>query len=649
MKNKPAIYKLLTEPRLKAVSFDLFDTLIQRVSAKAEDVFALMEPKVSRLTGRRFGNYQEVRPQAAWLAKLKRSRPREESTLAEIYQQMVEMNLLTEAQAGIVSGWEIEAEKRLLIRREQGLRIFAAARAAGLRILISTDTYLPRPVLEEILSGLGIEGYQAIYASSQYRRQKYYGGLFELLLEREGLKADEIAHIGDNPHSDAQIPARLGWASVQLPKAADNFKRHPGNMAAYVKGFPDSSVPVSSLYASMCMGLAASRLYADTENPVAPQAQWGGLFEIGYGALGPAVSAFAIWLAKAAREAGVETLFFLSRDGWLPKQIFGLLAPELCPEMESRYLYNSRRAVLSAGLRRDSDIIGICCSYFQPAPVSSWLADKFRLTAEELPTDILAKYDLSPETVIDMSRRKTLIPLCLDLSPAIYERASECRRGLTAYLNESGCWGGSKQAVVDIGFSGAIQSVLADMVKDPGLGGFYFFSDVRMSRPVLNGLRAQSFFQGFIDKFSDQFAHKYVYHYFESFFKKPGESGLEGFELNHDGSARPVFKTLDGPGNSLAAEIQAGAEAFARDLAGHFGPWLPDIIINPHSACQPYLNFFLRPAPQDARLLEGFMVDDTFCGSQGSYFISPAEGPRKLEESYWREGAEAILSLAKAT
>ncbi len=643
METSVATDKILADPRIKAVSFDLFDTLIQRVCAKPEDVFALLEPDVSRLTGHNFPNYQEVRPQAAWLAKLKRERPREEVRLAEIYRQLIDMELLTPPQAQIVSDWEIETEKRLLIRREQGLRLLAAAKTAGLRILITTDTYLGQPLLEGILQGLGIDGYQAIYASSEYREQKYYGGLFEILLKNEGLSAAEVLHIGDNPRSDVEIPSRLGLAALHLSAAMESFKSHPANISAYAKGFPDSAVPVASLYASICLGLSAAKVYADGEKKPGPQSQWGGLFEIGYGAVGPAVAAFAVWLAKAAKNDGRKTLFFLSRDGWLPKLIFDCLIPELCPEIRGRYIYNSRRVSLTAGIRGASDIVGICCSYFQAAPLAAWLGDKFCLPPDCLTQDILAKYDIRPDTVIDMTRRKTIIPLCLDLAPAIYERAAENKMALEVYLRESGCLGGVDQAVVDIGFSGAIQNVLAGLAENPGLGGFYFFSDARMGRPVGAGLSAHTFFQGFTDKFSDQFAHKYVFHYFETFFKKPGEGGLEKLELDSSGAARPVFKIFEAPANNAAAEIQRGAETFARDLAKHFGHRLADMPLNPYSACLPYLNFFLRPAPADAALLEGFTVDDTFCGNQGSYFLSPAQGTEKTTKSYWKEGSEAAL------
>lgn len=637
------INALFANPHLKLVSFDLFDTLIQRVTGKPEDVFALLEPAVSRLTGHTFTNYQEVRPQAAWLAKLKRQRPREETTLAEIYEQMLDMALLTPLQAETVLGWEIETEKRLLLRREQGLRLFMAAREAGLRVCITTDTYFQKPILKGILKGLAIEGYHDIYASSEYREQKYYGGLFEILLAKEKLSAAEVLHIGDNQHSDVDIPSRLGLGVLHLPAASFAFKNHPANISAYAKGFPDSAVPVASAYASASMGLAAAKIYADSEKKPAPQAQWGGLFEIGYGAVGPAVAAFALWLGKAARNDGRKTLFFLSRDGWLPKVIFDCLAAKLYPEIKSYYIYNSRRVSLTAGIRKTSDIIGICCSYFQAAPLAEWLKDKFCLPPQCLSKNILSKYDIRPDTIIDMTRRKTLIPLCLDLAPAIYELAAENRAALKAYLRENDCIGGAEQAVVDIGFSGAIQNVLAALAEKPGLGGFYFFSDVRISRPVGAGLAAHTFFQGFTDKFSDQFAHKYVFHYFETFFKKPGEGGLEKLEIAPNGFSRPVFKMFDAPANETLIEIQRGAEQFARDLAKHFGPHLADMSINPYSACLPYLNFFLRPAPNDAALLTGFMVDDTFCGNQGSYFLSPAQGPEKITQSYWKEGAEAAL------
>ncbi len=633
--------RLVNDPGLRVASFDVFDTLIQRVTATPGEVFALLEPRVAALTGGRLRTFQTARTLAARLARRNLPRRDSDNTLAEIYRVLVDLDLLTADQARAVRDWEIAAEKKVLARREAGCRCLAAARERGLRVVLVSDMYLPADTVREILADLGMADYDALYLSSAERATKYYGGLWDLMLARESAAPAEVLHLGDHEISDEKVPAGRGLKTFRLPPAREEYRSRPAIKNLHDKGFPDSAFPAPSLFPALTQGLTQARFFADPDQSPAPDSLFGGdAFHLGYAALGPLLAGFSLWLARRVREDGVGELFFLARDGSALKRVFDILAPETAPAVQTHYLYNSRKTTLLAGLWDAGDILEVVMGYFLPVSLARYLDDKFGLAAGEAPPELFKKHGLTPETVVSMADRDRFLPLVLDLAPLMYQKAAQTRAALKAYWAEAGFPGDRRPAVVDVGLSGFIQAAMADLTERPDLAGYYLFLDQRASRPHREGRRMHSFFEPFMDKFSAQFKHKYQPHYFESLFKPGDEGSLDRAELDENGRPHLIFRPLtDSRNRRTLPVIQDGAAAFARDLAAHFGPWLADLPVNPYSAARPYLTFFDRPTARDARILEGLVVDDTYCGTDRKYFLNPGG---RGDDSYWPEGAEAL-------
>ncbi len=631
------------DPGLKVVSFDIFDTLIQRACGTPALIFALLEPQAFRLGGPTMAAFQQLRPRLERLARQRRPDPRVEITLEGIYAAFVELGLLSGPQAVKLMEAELALEKSLAIRRESGCALFEAALAAGRRVVLVSDMYMPRAALDGILAGLSIEGHQAVYLSSQRLEMKYYGGLWDLVLKEEAVAAQELLHIGDDAISDVKTASERGIRTFQLPKALENFKKHPANQELYRKGFPDELFPDASIFPALAQGLSAVHFHDAPRG--SKEGIFSGLFHLGYAALGPAVSAFALWLARAAAADRTEELFFLSRDGFLLKKVFDELAPAIGPEIRSHYIRTSRKVAVAADLKDRAGIVVAVMSYFKPVTLGRWLDDKFLFRPQALPKSLTEKFGLDLQSDVSMADRDRLLPLCLELAPEIIENSDAKRRALTQYLQEVGFNPAKGQAVVDVGFSARIQEALAAAANTPDLKGYYFFTDYRAARPMMRGLAAESFFEANCDPFSPQFAHKYLYHcYFETFLKDGAEGALDDMLIDYAGRARPVSRPLHSKANaSILGAISAGALRFAQDMAKLFGPWLPQMAINPYTACQTYLHFLQNPTAPDAGLIQGLTIDDSFCGSDQNFFL----GPENDGASAWREGAEAIFGELK--
>ncbi|MGL4209278.1 MAG: hypothetical protein ACRCTY_07800, partial [Candidatus Adiutrix sp.] len=455
----------------------------------------------------------------------------------------------------------------------------------------------------QMLSSLKIEGFSALYLSSEVGLMKYYGEMFDHVLEKENIKPHEMLHIGDDEISDVKSPAKRGIATMRLHAPLDLFKSHLGTQRLYAKNFPDDNFPELPLFSTLSVGLTATRFFANPNHLPPPNGLFGGSpFHLGYSALGPAVSGFALWLGQMATCDKVANLFFLSRDGAALKDSFDVLAPQLWPHLKSHYLYNSRKVVLGATIDSPQDILTAVISYFKPVPLGRWLADKLGLDEKDVPRAVLRNFNIALNDEVSVKSRDLLLPLALALAPAIYAKSAARLRALKAYLNESGFSQNSPKAVGDVGFSCAIQAALAKAADDKNLGGYYFFTDYRAHR-AQRDFSFKSFFPPFTDPFSNEFPHKYLYHcYFETLLKDGAEAALDDLTLNSKGRPQLIFKpqTTGARNREVAPQILAGAKAFAEDLAKHFGHHLKEISLNPHSACHVYLDFLSRPNPADA-------------------------------------------------
>ena len=110
---------------------------------------------------------------------------------------------------------EISTELSICKANPAALEFFNTVRKAGKRVVIASDMYLDRSIIENILTnnGFNLEGVN-VYVSSEYGLTKRSGNLFKKVLEIEGVKSNEVLHIGDNLRSDVIRPRLIGMKRV---------------------------------------------------------------------------------------------------------------------------------------------------------------------------------------------------------------------------------------------------------------------------------------------------------------------------------------------------------------------------------------------------------------------------------------------------
>lgn len=293
------------------VSFDIFDTLILRPFSAPTDVFHLL--------GEQFGimDFKNIRMWAEYDARIKHydRYGNMEVNLSDIWKNLEEDVGLS---AGLGIRAESKLEEKLCYANPYMKKLWDKLVATGTTIVITSDMYLPKAVIERILHGNGFTGYAKLYLSNEFQKSKADGKLYKCVLK--DYPGKKIVHIGDNPVSDGELARKEGLDIRLYPGIFHRvFAYRPFDMSAIVGSAYRAIVSAALYNGSQSLSMDYEYGYV-----------YGGLFVLGYCA----------FIRKYASEHGIDKILFLSRDGDTLKQAYDLLYPD----NDSSYVFWSRKA-----------------------------------------------------------------------------------------------------------------------------------------------------------------------------------------------------------------------------------------------------------------------------------------------------------------
>lgn len=188
----------------EVVSVDLFDTLVFRRVVEPNSVFSLQYLANTEILGRiSSADWMQVRKKAEE-ALAKAAWPGEVQ-LSDIYDQVAqELKLSPEARGRLLDA-ELAIEADVIRPYQDLVDVLRELRAAGIAIVVTTDTYLPADFIQKLLSGF-LDFEHRLLCSSRTGKTKRSGTAFPYLAaEFPGRK---ILHFGDNPHSDVVMAGK---------------------------------------------------------------------------------------------------------------------------------------------------------------------------------------------------------------------------------------------------------------------------------------------------------------------------------------------------------------------------------------------------------------------------------------------------------
>lgn len=288
---------------VKVLSLDCFDTLLWRDCYAPSDVFAEL-PGLA--PGQRVG--AETYARKAETTK----RRRNEVVLPAIYKHALPGVDRTVREQAIAR--ELEAEAQACFAFEPTVQLMRAAKAAGLKVVIVSDTYLDAGQLAELIArsaGANVADLiDRIFVSSTAGISKSQG-LLSRMLKAMKCRPHEVLHIGDNLKADYEGARALGIPALHL----DQFSKAANQRLRLERACQQ----IAGERAHGIRGLMPHRALLARDEPTLDHPAGA----LGYTVLGPVFHAYEQWLRSEAEaleseRGGTVHWLFMLRDGHLP-------------------------------------------------------------------------------------------------------------------------------------------------------------------------------------------------------------------------------------------------------------------------------------------------------------------------------------------
>jgi FMN phosphatase YigB (HAD superfamily) len=602
----------LAAPEIKAIAFDIFDTLLVRPLVNAESTKRLVAQRAGATLG---GVYLDYRATAEGRA---RERTGRDVGLDDIYAELQRLTGLNTDEILQLRELEEQVELASVSARPEGLMLLQQSLALGKPVLLISDMFLPRACIEQMLNNNGIHRWTDFYLSNEVGVRKDQGELYKHVLRERQLSPEQLLMIGDNERADFQIPDDLGIRTLHLLRATE-----------LARGLPKFRTLVEDIQRhdtlddELAVGLLLRRNFAPITyagvNVRALSQDSAAL--LGYNILGPLLASFVDWLRHAALRDGITHLQFLAREGKILKAAYDLWCEGLKEVPESSYLVLSRRAVTMARLESQEDIQRLARPTYFRNSLESFLESRFGyiLTPQRRQQLVEAGHWRNDQLAeVTDSDIRALRPVLENLQEELLDQAANERPAMLAYLQQRGLHETTDDsvAVVDVGYSGTIQAQLTGLVERP-IHGYYLITDKDIGQ-VLEPLGARA--TGcFLDRGSRLQPGAELYR--QSFqlekLLSADETQLIRYELAESGQI--IGRFLPQTAEEAAAcptrqAIQQGALDYVADARALREHLYPDLRPPRELAQRIWALFIEQPSPMEDELLQRLTLDDHYCG-----------------------------------
>lgn len=215
----------ISSDHIKAVSFDIFDTLLLRPVMFPTDMFWLAAGE----TCYEGACFAEMRVTAEQEARQRRAFYVDDIELDDIYYEMMTLYDISLEETKALKELELDTEATFLYPRKSVKQIYDTALALNKEIIISSDMYLPGDFLEKVLHKNGYHQYSQLYVSGEYKLSKATGRLYDRIvrdLESKGIRANEIIHFGDDYSADVTEAQKHGLQVGYIPSTTSRLREN---------------------------------------------------------------------------------------------------------------------------------------------------------------------------------------------------------------------------------------------------------------------------------------------------------------------------------------------------------------------------------------------------------------------------------------
>lgn len=322
--------------KFKIVSFDVFDTLIHRAVHRPTDLFETIS---ARLRHNDFGlmnpeiansfSHKRVAAETEARARLMAVQGTPEVGLKEIYDVLAEHLGLSPEQQQYLIEQELELEEQFCHPNPVMQTLFRLAGQNDRHVVLCSDMYLPPLFIEKLLTKCGYFKPYTLLVSGDLRKSKHEGSMYHEVLKHFSVQPPDVIHFGDNAHADVKIAKKIGIQPEFFNYLQDRVE--PRIRIPLQKPAQDGHVW------SLMTGSIRRQLMEKTYD------FWE---DIGLQVFGPLILGKILWMTQLARRHRIERMLFFARDAFLLHKVFHRYPELLGPQVELRYCYFSRAALL---------------------------------------------------------------------------------------------------------------------------------------------------------------------------------------------------------------------------------------------------------------------------------------------------------------
>ena len=430
------------------VSFDLFDTLINRNCSKPRDIIHFLGKDKHVKQIKKFSELRLVTQ-----SNLEKSG--KSFNIKEIYNILNKKLKLSKKKINQLIQNEINFEKKFSTINNGIKKIYELCKINKKIIYITSDFHFPKKDLKDILNLHKITGYKEIISSCDYGYFKSGGKLFKILKKKN--KSKNIIHIGDNIKADI---------NASKNESIKPFRIYSPREIVMNSNIRDIFGNIKNDNDKICVGLIQNKLQSYTENNLKMTNNYKSfkisLEDFGYIFLGNIIFEYLEWVNKEAENKKIPNIFFASREGYFLSKIYKKNFE--VKNTNILYLRSSRFIADNISYKKTSDIYNSFKNHRYHGTFKNLLLHRFNVKINKNDKN----KNLEINTKIDL---KILPKFLKNYETIILNNSKNWREKYTRYLAKSKKIN-NKIAICDISLFATLQNSLSKITSNDYYG-FY--------------------------------------------------------------------------------------------------------------------------------------------------------------------------------
>lgn len=448
---------IIKNEKIKIISFDIFDTLLERPCIYPTDIFSLLNDSASNIINDNFYKIRKNIEQEA-IKKLNNVN----LTIYDIYNYLSEKYYLKDSDKKYLFDLEIELEKKLLSTKKTVKELYDLAIKYNKKVICISDMYLTSEILSDILKDKNYNNISHIYVSSEIKKRKDDGELFKYVLERENIKPLELLHIGDNKVSDFEIPLKIGIPAYYIPSSINDFCNYK-----YTSKYSDIYADKDNYSPSerVLIGFMINKIMG-CKSEIKENEIFSDCSSIGYHILGPMLFFISCYIMNNKDiQNNYSCIHFASRDGFLPMKAYDKLRGNSNKYLKSKYIYAGRRLYNVSNF--EDNILEYLTSndlFNEHYTIRNLLISRIGIDIIEIIN--FNKFDLYTKYYDDKTNNYYLLKcLIIEYKDEIIKLLNEKKDNICKYYKDVIELKDNRAIVFDIGYNGSISVAIENIIN----------------------------------------------------------------------------------------------------------------------------------------------------------------------------------------